>query len=75
MVKGYHSLSKEKYLHKPQMVSQEEIDQIYQSRLNGFSTIKTNLYPLLTDKRENQTDKYPLFFVYLPEIFKLVNKL
>ena len=75
MVKGYHSLSKEKYLHKPQMVSQEEIDQIYQSRLNGFSTIKTNLYPLLTDKRENQTDKYPLFFVYLPEIIKLENNL
>lgn len=75
MVKGYHSLSKEKYLHKPQMVSQEEIYQIYQSRLNGFSTIKTNLYPLLTDKRENQTDKYPLFFVYLPEIIKLENNL
>ena len=38
MVKNYHSLSKEKYLHKPQMVSEEEIDQIYQSRLHGVSS-------------------------------------
>lgn len=75
MVKGYHSLSKEKYLHKPKMVTQEEIDQIYQSRLNGFSTFKTNLYPLLTDKVGNQTNKYPLFFVYLPEIVRLENTL
>lgn len=73
MVKGYHSLSKEKYLHKPRMVTQEEIDQIYQTRLNGISTFKTNLYPLLTDKQNNQTNKYPIFFVYLPEIIKLEN--
>lgn len=75
MVKGYHSLSKEKYLHKPQMVTQEEIDQIYQSRLNGFSTYKTNLYPLLTTKQGSQTNKYPIFFVYLPEIVRLENTL
>lgn len=75
MVKGYHLLSKEKYLHKPKMVTQEEIDQIYQSRLNGFSTFKTNLYPLLTNKVGNQTNKYPLFFVYLPEIVRLENTL
>ena len=43
MVKGYHSLSKEKYLHNLRMVTQEEIDQVYQTRLNGVSTFKTNL--------------------------------
>lgn len=75
MVKGYHSLSKEKYLHKPQIVSQEEIDRVYQLRLNGVSTVKTNLYPLLTDKSGHQTNKYPLFFVYLPEIVRLENNL
>ena len=38
MVKGYHLLDKEKYMHKPQMVTQEEINQIYQERLNGVSS-------------------------------------
>lgn len=75
MVKGYHSLSKEKYLHQPQLITKEEIDQAYQSRLNGISTFKTNLYPLLTDKRGIQTNKYPIFFVYLPEMIKLDNDL
>ncbi len=75
MVKGYHSLSREKYLHKPRVISQEELDQIYQSRLNGVSTFKTNLYPLLTNKSGNQTNKYPLFFVYLPDIVRLESNL
>lgn len=75
MVKGYHQLSKEKYLHKPKMVTQEEINQIYQSRLNGVSSLKTNLYPLLTSKDGGQTGKYPIFFVYLPEIIKFENNL
>lgn len=75
MVKGYHQLSKEKYLHKPQMVTQEEINQSYQSRLNGFSAYRTNLYPLLTNRTGVQTNKYPIFFVYLPEIVKLESDL
>lgn len=75
MVKNYHSLSKEKYLHKPQMVSKEEIDQIYQSRLHGVSSYQTNLYPLLTNKNGVQTNKYPIFFVYLPEIVRLESNL
>lgn len=75
MVKGYHLLDKEKYMHKPQMVTQEEINQIYQERLNGVSSFKTNLYPLLTDKNGTQTKHYPIFFVYLPEIVKLESDL
>ena len=75
MVKGYHLLDKEKYMHKPQMVTQEEINQIYQERLNGVSSFKTNLYPLLTDKNGTQTNHYPIFFVYLPEIVKLESDL
>ncbi|RVU69860.1 MULTISPECIES: Fic family protein [Lactobacillus] len=75
MTKGYHQLSKEKYLHKPKMVTKEEIDQIYQARLNGVSSYRTNLYPLLTGKNGVQTNKYPIFFVYLPEIIKLESEL
>lgn len=51
MAKGYYPLSKEKYRHEPQIVTQEDLDRVYFSRLNSVSTVKTNLYPLLTKKK------------------------
>lgn len=75
MIKKYLPLSKEKYLHKPNYVSPEELHSIYQLRLNNFSTVKTNLFPLLTKDNGSQTNEYPIFFVYIPDIVNLANTL
>lgn len=75
MIKKYLPLSKEKYLHKPNYVSPEELHLIYQLRLNNFSTVKTNLFPLLTKDNGSQTNEYPIFFVYIPDIVNLANTL
>lgn len=40
----------------------------YQSRVNGYGTIKTDLYPYLVKKGEFASSKYPLFAVPLLEI-------
>ena len=39
----------------------------YQSRVNGYGTIKTDLYPYLVKKGELASSKYPLFAVPLLE--------
>lgn len=75
MAKRYYPLSKEKYHHKPQIMTQAEQERAYFSRLNSVSAVKTNLYPLLTKRNGSQVNKYPIFFVYLPEIVKLADNL
>ena len=35
----------------------------YDRRLNGESSFKTNLFPVLTDKNGNQNDSLPIFFI------------
>jgi len=44
----------------------------YQQRLTGYSTIKTDLYPMLEAGRDGQqTKQYPLFFVQINDIIAL----
>lgn len=68
----YVKLSKEKYLHPDHFLSKEEFENIYNQRLNNISSIKTELYPLLTDKDGSQINKYPIFLTYTQ---KLVERL
>lgn len=68
----YVKLSKEKYLHPGHFLSKEEFENIYHQRLNNISSIKTELYPLLTDRDGSQTNKYPIFLIYTR---KLVERL
>lgn len=51
-------------------LSQEEEEKIYHDRLNSVSTLNTNLYPLLTSKRGNQSNKYPIFMMTTFEIMQ-----
>lgn len=62
---NYMSLSKTKYNGSGPSLSEEELLAEYQQRLNGWSTYKTELFPLLNYyKLEGvQTNKYPIFYV------------
>lgn len=75
MNRNYLPLSKERFLHKPNYVSPEEMDQFYQARLTGPATVVTNLYPLLTDKNDSQTDHYPIFYTYTRKLVRLADVL
>ncbi|MBG9367913.1 Fic family protein [Streptococcus sp. NLN64] len=47
----------------------------YQQRLEGYSTIVTQLYPRLMKRENFQTSSYPLFVVVLPTILMLIEKI
>lgn len=68
----YVKLAKERFLHPANSLSAAELEQIYQQRLNSVSTLKTELFPLLTDKNGQQTNQYPIFLVFTQ---KMVNRM
>jgi len=71
-VMKYQLLAKYKYNGSGPRKSSVEIEQEYQNRLNGYSTIKTELHPLLELGNEGQqTNRFPLFFVQLNDIIRM----
>lgn len=71
----YVQLRKERFLHKNHHLSEEQFEEIYNSRINNVSTLRTNLYPLLTDKFGAQTNQYPIFLRYTAKMVKRMNYL
>lgn len=68
----YQLLSKYKYNGSGPRISPEKLELEYQQRLMGYSTIKTDLYPMLEVGRDGQqTKQYPLFFVQINDIITL----
>lgn len=61
---NYVELSKERFLHTGHRLTDSEFEQIYNERLNSPSALKTELFPLLTDKNGVQTKQYPIFLTY-----------
>lgn len=53
---------------------QTEIEKEYQRRLNGYSTVKTNMVPVLMNKERFQVKKYPIFFLETREVNYLVSQ-
>lgn len=70
----YFPLSKFKYIVQsnddPKVITENE----YQHRLNAYTVQKTPLFPLLSYRSEQQTSKYPIFFLPLPEILSLAEQ-
>ncbi|USJ86917.1 Fic family protein [Lactiplantibacillus pentosus] len=58
----YQTLHAYKYNGSNNALSQDEVIAEYQRRLKSPSVWVTNLHPLLTNTRDSQTDKYPIFF-------------
>lgn len=69
----YQLLSIYKYNGSGPSKRDAEVEAEYQRRLNGYSTVVTDMYPVLDKKAYEQIDNYPLFFVQTNEINKLVN--
>ncbi|MCY9807439.1 Fic family protein [Lentilactobacillus senioris] len=69
----YQLLSIYKYNGSGQSKSVEEVEDEYKRRLNGYSSVVTNLYPTLDINDYEQSSKYPIFFVQTNEINSLVN--
>lgn len=51
------------------------VDEEYNRRLNGFSSFRTLLFPVLTDKNKHQHDDLPIFFIETREIAVLSAKI
>lgn len=64
----YIPLSKYKYFIEDKTNDPAAIESEYQSRLNGYTSQKTTLFPLLNYRNGAQTSKYPIFYLPLPEI-------
>lgn len=64
----YVKLSKERFLHPGNRLTNEELQKIYNHRLNSISSTVTQLFPLLTDKEDYQTNKFPIFWIYTKKI-------
>ncbi|CAJ1201451.1 hypothetical protein CPR19088_GLDEOEPO_00884 [Companilactobacillus paralimentarius] len=47
------------------------VQEEYEKRLNGYSSFKTGLFPMLTDKNKKQYDDYPIFFIETRDIVRL----
>ncbi|WP_283679615.1 Fic family protein [Lentilactobacillus sp. Marseille-Q4993] len=69
----YQDLKTYKYNGSGPSRSHEEVDNEYQRRLKGFSTVVTNLFPILDIDEYKQTSQYPLFFVQTVKINALLN--
>lgn len=50
------------------------IEKEYQARLNGYTSQKTLLFPLLNYRDGTQTSKYPIFYLPLPKIQNLADQ-
>lgn len=64
----YVKLSKERFLHPGNILSENELQKIYNARLNNVSSTVTHLFPLLTDKENYQTNEFPIFWIYTRKI-------
>lgn len=64
----YQLLSIFKYNGNGPTKTPQDVLKEYQSRLQGYSTQRTDLHPLLTFKNGKQTNEYPLFFVQINSI-------
>lgn len=71
----YLPLSKYKYFIKSKTDDPAAVESEYQSRLNGYTSQKTMLFPLLNYRNGTQTNKYPIFYLPLPEIQNLADQL
>lgn len=71
----YIPLSKYKYFITSQTGDPLQVETEYQNRLNGYTTQKTLLFPLLNYKDGSQTSKFPIFFLPLPGIQSLADQL
>lgn len=69
----YVKLAKERFLHPGNQLSAEELQQIYNSRLNSVASTVTQLFPLLTDKNNYQTKQFPIFWLYTKKIVERMN--
>lgn len=69
----YIKLSKERFLHSGNCLSDSDFEKIYNHRLNSVSTLKTELFPLLTDKNGYQTNQYPVFLVFTTKMVEQMN--
>ena len=70
----YFPLAKYKYtVHTdkdPEVITEDE----YHRRINGYTTQKTALFPLLNYRDGHQTSRYPIFFLPLPKIMDLAEQ-
>lgn len=71
----YLPLLNYKYYIQDNNYNPEKLEQEYQARLNGYTTQKTNLFPLLTFQNESQTSQYPIFFMPLPQIQNMADQI
>lgn len=71
----YLPLLNYKYYIQDNNYNPEKLEQEYQARLNGYTTQKTNLFPLLTFRNESQTSQYPIFFMPLPQIQNMADQI
>lgn len=73
---NYLPLSKYKYFIKDRTADPEAtVEGEYQKRLNGYTTQKTLLFPLLNYRDGSQTSQYPIFYLPLPAIQDLTDQL
>lgn len=71
----YHLLETEKYVVTPHAITSQDFDALYDARLSNPNACITDLHPLLTDKKGEQTNKYPLFFVETDKMKDLAKEL
>lgn len=71
----YLPLSKFKYFINKNSDDPSAIENEYQSRLNGYTSQKTLLFPLLNYRNGSQTSQFPIFFLPLPEVQNLADQL
>lgn len=70
----YQLLSIFKYNGSGPSKSLAEVSQEYQRRLAGYSTVVTNLFPVLDRHEFDQLSTFPLFFIQTNEINTLINQ-
>ncbi|MDT9606433.1 Fic family protein [Lactobacillus johnsonii] len=64
LLERYVKLSKERFLHEGNYLSDSDFEKIYSHRINSVSALKTELYPLLTNKQKIQSNQYPIFLIF-----------
>lgn len=69
----YQLLSIYKYNGGGPSHTMEAVDKEYQHRLQGYSTVVTQMYPTLDVNEYDQIERYPLFFVQTNAMISMVN--
>ena len=69
----YLPLSKVRFLYPGNYLEDSDFEKIYQNRINNVSALRTNLHPLLTDKKKFQNNQYPIFVTITFELLKLMD--